>query len=123
MAWIKLILMFLMAIIYIGAGYMHMVKPEIYRPMMPTWIPYPEQMDLIAGIAEIAGGLGLLIPQTRKMAAWGLIALLFAVLPANFHIAIFNVPVFGATEPPGWKAWVRIPIQAVLIAWARWYTN
>jgi uncharacterized membrane protein len=42
MGWIKLILMFLMAIIYIGAGYMHMVKPEIYRPMMPTWIPYPE---------------------------------------------------------------------------------
>ena len=56
------------------------------------------------------------------MSAWATIALLFALLPANFYIAIHNVPVFGATEGAGWKLWVRILLQWVLIAWAKWYT-
>lgn len=110
MSWFDLLWLFVMAAIYVFAGYMHFEKPDFYKVMMPSWLPYPDELVFLSGVAEIAGGLGILLPQTRKLAAWGIIALLFAVLPANFHIAIYNVPVFGATEGAGWVGWVRIPI-------------
>jgi uncharacterized membrane protein len=110
MSWFDLLWLFVMAAIYVFAGYMHFEKPNFYTVMMPSWLPYPKELVYLSGVAEIAGGLGILLPQTRKLAAWGIIALLFAVLPANFHIAIYNVPVFGATEGAGWVGWVRIPI-------------
>ena len=120
---VKYFLMLIMAALYIFAGFMHFKNPHHFEEMMPAILPFHKELNLISGLFEILGGLGLLLPQTRKISAWGLIALLFAVLPANFHIAIYNVPVFGATTQPGWKAWARIPMQAVLIMWARWYTK
>jgi uncharacterized membrane protein len=113
----------LMAALYIFAGYKHFDRPDFYLPMMPTWMPYPLELVYLSGLAEIAGGVGVLIPQTRKLASWGIIAMLFAILPANFHIAIYNVPVFGATQGPGIIGWIRIPLQFLLIMWARWYTE
>lgn len=120
---IKYTLMIMMAAFYVFAGYTHFVKPHYFEEMMPDILPFHKELNLISGAFEILGGIGLLVPWTRKFSAWGIIALLFAVLPANFHIAIYNVPVFGATEPLGWKAWLRIPMQALLIMWARWYTK
>jgi len=120
---IKYFMLVLMAALYIYAGYMHFARPEWFLVMMPTWMPYPLELVYLSGIAEIAGGVGVLIPQTRKLAAWGIIALLFAVLPANFHIAIYNVPLMGSTEGPGIFGWIRIPLQILLIMWARWYTE
>ena len=114
--------MVIMAGIFIFAGYMHFSKPEFFEPMMPNILPFHKELNLLSGAFEILGGIGLLLPSTRKFSAWGLIALLFAVTPANFHIAIYNVPVFGAVDPPGWKAWVRIPFRVIFIIWARWYT-
>ena len=60
---------------------------------------------------------------TRKLAAWGTIALLVAVFPANIHVAMNNVAVFGASEGAGPLGYVRLPFQLVLIAWACWYTS
>jgi uncharacterized membrane protein len=65
----------------------------------------------------------VLFPPTRKLAAWGTIALLVAVFPANVHIALNDIPLFGATQGAGALNWVRLPLQAVLIAWAWWYTR
>jgi len=94
---IKYFLMLIMAALYIFAGFMHFKNPHHFEEMMPGILPFHKELNVIAGLFEILGGLGLLLPQTRKISAWGLIALLFAVLPANFHIAIYDVPVFGAT--------------------------
>ena len=116
-------MLLLMSSFYLFTGYMHFVKPEYLLDMMPSFLPYKMELIYLSGLAEIFGGLGVLIPYTRKLAAWGLILLLFAVLPANFHIAIHDVPVFGFTEPPGLYAWTRIPMQILLIKWARWYTE
>jgi uncharacterized membrane protein len=113
----------MMAAIYIFAGVAHFKQPHYFEEMMPAILPYHKELNLISGVFEILGGIGLLVPWTRKFSAWGIIALLFAIMPANFHIAIYNVPVFGALEPPGWKGWIRIPFQFVLIMWARWYTK
>ncbi len=59
----------------------------------------------------------------RRLAAWGIVALLIAIFPANVHIALHDVPVFGAARGAGVWNWVRLPFQAVLIAWAWWYTR
>ena len=73
------------------AGVMHFKNPTPFLKIMPDWIPYHLEMVHISGVAEILGGLGLLVPYTRKMAAWGLILLFFAVFPANIHMAIRDI--------------------------------
>jgi len=120
---IKRALLWLMGILYVLAGAMHFYRPEYYLPMMPPYIPWHAAMVFLSGVAEVVLGIAVLIPATRSPAAWGLIALLIAVFPANIHIALNDIPVFGATEGPGLLGWVRLPIQGVLIAWAWWYTD
>lgn len=71
----------------------------------------------ISGACEILGGLGLLVPATRRWAAWGLVALFVAVFPANVNMAIHRLP-FGKFPVPVWALWARLPLQAVLVAWA-----
>jgi uncharacterized membrane protein len=70
---------------------------------------------LVNGWAEIIGGLGLLIPKVRRIAAWGLIALLVAVFPANVQIALH-----GVLGLPAWLLWLRLPFQLVFVAWVYW---
>ena len=106
----------------VGAGVMHFVAPETYLGMMPEVLPAKLALVYISGIAEIAGGLGLIHPKTRRWAAWGIIALLVAVLPANVNMAINELPL-GTTEVPTWALWARLPLQLVLIAWAYRYTK
>jgi uncharacterized membrane protein len=119
----KRVLLYVLAVLYVFAGALHFVKPEAYLPMMPAYLPAHLALIYASGVAEILGGVGLLVPATRRAAAWGLVALLLAVWPANFHIAIENVPVFGAEEGAGPWNWVRVAGQVPLIAWAWCYTR
>jgi uncharacterized membrane protein len=112
-----------MAVFYVFAGIQHFRVPHFYLPMMPPYLPWHAELVFLSGVAEVLCGLGVLLPQTRKLAAWGTIALLVAVFPANIHVAVNDVPVFGATEGPGPIGYVRLPLQLVLIAWAWWYTR
>jgi len=120
---LKLVLLFVMAAFYVFAGIQHFRVPEFYIPMMPPYLPWHAELVFLSGVAEVLCGIGVLIPTTRKYAAWATIALLVAVFPANIHVAVNNVPVFGATEGPGPIGLVRLPFQLVLIAWAWWYTS
>jgi len=81
---------------------------------MPPFIPAPHAMVLISGICEILGGVGVMIPATRAAAAWGLIALLIAVFPANIYMAAD--PKF-ANIAPRWTLFARLPLQFVLVWW------
>ena len=76
----------------------------------------------ISGVAEMAGGLGLLLPQTRRAAAWGLVLLFIAVFPANLNMALNHLPL-GTRPVPAWALWARLPLQAVFIAWSYWFTR
>lgn len=120
MRWLKLGSLVLMALFYTFAGYNHFARPEFYLRMMPPYIPYHEAMVFLSGVAELVLGIALLIPALRVYAAWGVIALLIAVFPANVHMAVANVP-FG--DAPSWAAWARLPFQALFIAWAWWHTR
>jgi uncharacterized membrane protein len=119
-AWLRPAARVLLALFFIGAGLNHFVSPEIYRAMMPPWLPLPPAIHLVAGAAEALGGLGLLLPATRRLAAGGLIALLIAIFPANVHVALSaEMP---GLDLPGWVLWARLPLQAVFIAVVAWAT-
>lgn len=121
--WLKRGLLVLMAVFYVFAGWNHFANPDFYRPMMPPYLPAHDALIWISGVAEIALGIAVLIPAIRVPAAWGIVALLVAVVPANFHIAIHDIPIGGATEGAGALNWVRVALQPVLMLWAWWYTR
>jgi uncharacterized membrane protein len=83
-------------------------------------MPRPYILNALAGAFEVLGAIGVLMPTLRIAAGWGLIALLVAVFPANLHVALMG-------EMPGHSfsplvLWLRLPFQAVLIAWVAWVT-
>jgi uncharacterized membrane protein len=119
----KRILLWIMAAFYIFAGVMHFVRPDYYMPMMPPYLPWHAALVFLSGVAELVLGVAVLIPSLRNWAAWGIVLLLIAIFPANLHIALHNVAVFGAAEGAGAMNWVRLPFQLVLILWAWWYTE
>ena len=118
----KLAFLVLASIFYIGAGILHFKNTGFYLKIMPPYIPYPLAMIYISGVAEIAGGVGLLIPLVRRAAAWGVVALLIAVFPANLYMATAHVQVGNVPTPPV-VAWGRLPLQLVFIGWALWCTK
>jgi uncharacterized membrane protein len=105
---------YLLAAFFIAAGANHFLNPDIYLSMLPPWLPAPEALNLISGAAEIAGGIGILIPRTRRAAAIGLILLLLAVFPTNLHLALHG---WSGMAIPQWALWLRLPFQLAFIAW------
>ncbi|MCW1916298.1 DoxX family membrane protein [Luteolibacter sp. GHJ8] len=104
----------ILGIVFVLAGINHFRVPALYESMIPPYLPWPSALNLISGAAEILGGLGILVPAFRRPAAWGLIALLVAVFPANLHMALHGLP--GKDISP-WILWLRLPFQAVFIYW------
>jgi uncharacterized membrane protein len=117
----KRTLLYIMAALYVVAGAMHFIRPDVYLPMMPPYLPWHKALILISGAAEVLLGLAMLSPRLRPYAAWGIILLLVAVFPANIHIALNDVPLFGNPTGAGIWNWIRLPLQAVLALWAWWY--
>jgi uncharacterized membrane protein len=109
----------LMGSLYVVAGVAHFVITRNYVRIMPDYLPAHRELVLISGAAEIAGGLGVLIPATRRPAAWGIVILLIAVMPANIWMA--QHPDLTPGVPP-WLLWLRLPLQIPLIWWAWRYT-
>jgi uncharacterized membrane protein len=108
----------ILALFFLAAGANHFRMPETYLGMMPAWLRWPETFNGIAGAAEMLGGLGLLVPPVRRLAGWGLVALLLAVFPANVHVALLGrMPGFNFSPA---VLWLRLPFQAVFIGWVWW---
>jgi uncharacterized membrane protein len=105
--------------LFVIAGALHFVVPEVYVAMMPRYLPAHRELIYASGVAEIAGGVGLMHPSTRTWAGRWLIATLVAVFPANLNMALN--PDRYAERIPGGEATLiaRLPLQALLIAWVR----
>jgi uncharacterized membrane protein len=106
------------ALIFIAAGIGHFLNPGLFIKIMPAPIPYKPEIVAISGILEIILGTMLLFPQTSVIAAWGLIALLIVVFPANINMALNSSL---TPDIPAWLLWLRLPLQPVLIWWAYLY--
>jgi uncharacterized membrane protein len=116
----KIGMKYLFAAIFIFAGFNHFYNPDFYLRIMPPYLPWPSALHLIAGLFEVVLGVMLLTPRFQRLAAWGLIALLLAVYPANIHMAV-NWRLYP--DLPMIFHWIRVPLQFVLIAWAWWFTK
>lgn len=102
------------ALLFLSAGLLHFVRPQPFLRVVPPWVRSPQRAVDLSGAAEIAGGLGLLLPQTRRAASLGLVALLLAVWPV--HVEMLRQP--ERFRPiPRWALWLRLLMQPALIWW------
>jgi uncharacterized membrane protein len=109
-----------LSLIFLTAGVMHFVHPGEFIRIVPPVLPRPDLLVAISGVCEILGAIGLQVPATRVWAAWGLIALLIAVFPANIYMATSGMR-FGSA-PVGFT-WFRLVFQPLLIAWVYLFTR
>ena len=106
----------LCALFFVAAGIGHFVMPGFYLAMMPAWVPAHVAMVQVSGVAEIAGGVGLLIPRFRRAAGLGLIVLLLAVFPANIQM-LLNARAAGEPFSKELLLWARLPVQLLFLWW------
>lgn len=116
---LRVVLRELLAHLFVAIGVLHFVVPGTFEQIVPPYLPWPRALVYISGYFEIFGGCCILIPQRRRAAGWGLIALLLAVFPANVHMAVNDVEVNGSHFSP-LMLWGRLPLQAVFIVWVWW---
>jgi uncharacterized membrane protein len=112
--------LYLMGVLYILAGLNHFYNPKFYTRMMPPYLPMHLELVYISGVIEIALGAALFIDGLRVMAAWGIIALLIAVFPANIYM--FQERNGKFKKISNFALFIRLPIQLLLVAWAYVYT-
>ena len=112
--------LYIMAALYILAGLNHFRAPKFYLAMMPPYIPLHKQMVRWSGYAEVILGFFLLWPQTRPVAAWGIVMMLVIFLTVHIHMFENRKSKFAGI--PTWIIIARIPFQFILIGWALIYT-
>lgn len=116
----------LLAVLFVIAGLLHFIIPQTYVAIVPPYLPAHRALVWASGSFEILGGMGLLAPvdlhgfPARQTAAWGIVALLIAVMPANIYMVTDHAK-FAAI--PLWALWIRLPLQLPLIWWAWQYTH
>jgi uncharacterized membrane protein len=115
--------LYILAAAMTAVGVGHFVAPAPFMKIVPKWLPAPRTLVYVSGVAEIAGGLGLLWEPTRALAAWGLVGLYVAVFPANLNQAMNAISFDDAKPIPRAALWARLPFQALFIAWAWWMTQ
>lgn len=122
MRWLPLVATigrWIFAALFIAAGVGHFVMPDFYMRIMPPYLPYHRPLVLLSGAFELILGILLLIPRYSRLAAWGLIALLIAIFPANIYL--FQHQEILRVSPT--LHLLRLPMQGVLILWAFAYTR
>lgn len=109
------------AVSFIVIGVLHFTHGALFEAIMPPYLPAPMFLVYLSGVFEIAGGVGLLIPRLRWQAGIGLLLLLVAVFPANWHMYANNVylPVEWLDQNPDslyWRLWFQpvIAIQVII---------
>ena len=100
--------------LFVVTGILHFVIPRVYESIIPDYLPAQRELVYASGVAEIAGGAGLMHPRTRRAGMWLSIATLVAVFPANLHMAL-NAERYDFAPA---ALWARLPLQVLLIAWA-----
>lgn len=114
----RTIVLLLVAAFFTFAGVMHFVNTAFFVAIVPPYLPSAHALVYVSGVFEILGGVGVLVPATRRFAGYGLLALLVAVYPANIHMAM-NPEQFPDASASALL--VRLPFQ-FLFAGAVWWS-
>lgn len=109
---VALALMFL----FTAAAHFNRMKEDLVRMVPPSFLN-PRALVYVTGLLEIAGAIGLLVPSTRRLAAWGLALLLILLFPANASAAKRGLTLRGKPVTP---LAVRLPIQLLFLAVCLW---
>ena len=120
MSMIKTIVRMLFGAFFVFAGVSHFTIRDFFISIVPPYLPWPVALVYVSGVAEIVLGALLFVPRTSRMAAWGLVALLIAVFPANIHMYV-NSGLYPTMTTRALL--IRLPLQGVLIAIAYWFTR
>lgn len=112
------ILIFILAAFILIGGINHCIKPEIYNPFIPEFLP-KITVNYITGITEIALAIGLFSSKYRKVVALGILIIMIAFLPIHFLDIFKENPAIGSKT----LAYIRLPLQFVLIYWSWWVKN
>ena len=113
--WWRVLSLFGLSVFFVYFGIDHFINPDFYLSIIPPAFPLHAEAVYISGFFEILGGICVLIPSLRKLAGWGLIALLVSVYPANIYMAI-NPEAFP--EISIGLLYFRLPLQFLFIYWA-----
>jgi uncharacterized membrane protein len=111
----KLILTYLFGAFMIFGGVNHFLKPAMYLPFVPDFLP-AEAINYLSGIAEIVCGLGVFIPKFRSWATLGILVMMLVFLPLHIWDVFKEKPAIGSHE----ATLIRLPVQFLFIAWA-WF--
>ncbi len=103
----------LLAGLFAASGAVHLVKPEVYEPLMPSWVPAHREVILGSGVAELVLALGLVLPPTRRVSGWGSAVLLLGIWPGNLQMALDSNR--SSSTPFKVVAWGRMPLQIPMI--------
>jgi uncharacterized membrane protein len=115
---LRRVLLWLLGLGLIAQGINHFVSLDFFLRMMPAYLPAPALLVQLSGVAEVLLGAAVLVPRTRRLAGYGVLALLVAVFPANLEMALHPE---AWPELPVWALYARLPFQAVFAAWV-WFT-
>lgn len=120
----RAILRWLLAVFYFAAGVIHLIKPAPFLTITPDWVPAPEAVVLLTGVAEILGAIGLVQPfsaKLRQAAGWGLALYALCVWPANINHLLMDM-----AKPDGGLGLAyhvpRMFAQPVII-WLAWWVS
>lgn len=116
----SLVVRVLFAAFFVIAGVTHFTNRDFFTSIVPPYLPWPVMLVYVSGVAEMVLGVMLLIPATMRLAAWGMIALLIAVFPANIHMAM-NPQLYPDVSMAALL--IRLPLQGVMVAIAYWFTR
>lgn len=119
MSKLRTISKYVYGIFLIVAGANHFVMPDVYMKIMPPYLPWHRELVFLSGVAEFGLGALLLAPRFTKIAAWGIIALMIAIFPANIYLYQHQ----EILPAPPIVHLLRLPLQGVFIAWAYWHTR
>lgn len=112
--------LYAIAALFVGAGIAHFTHEAFFVRIVPPALPNPCLLVQVSGLAEIAGGIGVLVPALRRAAGLGLIALLVAVFPANLYMALEPERFADISSRGG--LYLRLPLQFLGMLWVRWAT-
>lgn len=99
------------------AGATHLVRPQLYRPLIPRSLGDPDPWVLWSGVAELTCAAALVPGRTRRPAALTAATLFVAVYPGNVTMA---VDAHRRRSPRAVRiaTLVRLPMQVPLVWWA-----
>jgi len=104
---------------YLIAGANHFIDPEFYYPLIPEYLPWPYEINVISGLSEITLALGMLYKATRKISVYLIIAMLIAFLPSHIYFIELEGCIHDGLCVPVWVMWVRLlVIHPLLMLWA-----